>query len=80
MADAAPEATAPAALPWSLQIGGDWQGATRLWTDLGCPYESATARSHADNANQQLAALQALGGTSARFLTGANRVGADSGQ
>jgi DNA-binding CsgD family transcriptional regulator/tetratricopeptide (TPR) repeat protein len=59
MVDAAPEATAPAALPWMLQLGGDWRGAAKIWADLGCPYESAVARSHADT-NQQLAALQEL--------------------
>jgi DNA-binding CsgD family transcriptional regulator len=32
-----------AALPWERQISGDWEGASRAWSDLGCPYESARA-------------------------------------
>jgi DNA-binding CsgD family transcriptional regulator/tetratricopeptide (TPR) repeat protein len=32
-----------AALPWERQISGDWEGASRAWSDLACPYESARA-------------------------------------
>ena len=27
--------------PYRLQMAGDWAEASRLWTDLGCPYEAA---------------------------------------
>ncbi len=29
--------------PYRLQMAGDWVKASRLWTDLGCPYEAALA-------------------------------------
>jgi DNA-binding CsgD family transcriptional regulator len=29
------------ALPYTLEISGDWQGAARAWQELGCPYERA---------------------------------------
>jgi DNA-binding CsgD family transcriptional regulator/tetratricopeptide (TPR) repeat protein len=29
--------------PYRRQLDGDWAGAARLWTDLGCPYEAALA-------------------------------------
>jgi DNA-binding CsgD family transcriptional regulator len=32
-----------AALPYSLQMSGDWHGASNVWADLNCPYESARA-------------------------------------
>ena len=32
-----------AAAPYRRQLGGDWAGAARLWTDLGCPYEAGLA-------------------------------------
>jgi DNA-binding CsgD family transcriptional regulator len=32
-----------AAEPYASQLAGDWQGAARLWADLGCPYEEALA-------------------------------------
>ena len=31
------------AAPCRRQLGGDWAGAARLWTDLGCPYEAGLA-------------------------------------
>src|SRR5271165_1240770 len=31
------------AAPYRRQLDGDWAGATRLWTDLGCPYEAGLA-------------------------------------
>ena len=31
------------AAPYRRQLGGDWAGAARLWTDLGCPYEAGLA-------------------------------------
>jgi DNA-binding CsgD family transcriptional regulator/tetratricopeptide (TPR) repeat protein len=32
-----------AALPYALQMSGDWHGASNVWADLDCPYESARA-------------------------------------
>jgi len=29
--------------PFRLEIDGDWTGAARIWTDLGCPYDAALA-------------------------------------
>ncbi len=29
------------ALPYTLEISGDWQGAAHAWQELGCPYERA---------------------------------------
>jgi hypothetical protein len=29
--------------PYQRQLDGDWAGAARLWTDLGCPYEAGLA-------------------------------------
>jgi DNA-binding CsgD family transcriptional regulator len=29
------------AAPYALEIAGDWQGAARVWGELGCPYERA---------------------------------------
>ena len=31
------------AAPYRRQLDGDWAGAARLWTDLGCPYEAGLA-------------------------------------
>ena len=31
------------AAPYQRQLDGDWDGAARLWTDLGCPYEAGLA-------------------------------------
>jgi DNA-binding CsgD family transcriptional regulator len=35
--------------PYALQLTGDWRGAARVWSDLGCPYETALALSEADD-------------------------------
>jgi DNA-binding CsgD family transcriptional regulator len=29
--------------PYQRQLEGDWDGAARLWTELGCPYEAGLA-------------------------------------
>ena len=34
---------------WAAQIGGDWQAASRIWTELGCSYEAAMALADADD-------------------------------
>jgi DNA-binding CsgD family transcriptional regulator/tetratricopeptide (TPR) repeat protein len=31
------------AAPYRLQLDGDWEGAARLWADLGCSYEAGLA-------------------------------------
>src|SRR5262249_49411230 len=31
------------AMPFQRQLQADWEGAARLWTDLGCPYEAGLA-------------------------------------
>jgi DNA-binding CsgD family transcriptional regulator/tetratricopeptide (TPR) repeat protein len=31
------------ARPYRLVVAGEWEEASRLWTDLGCPYEAALA-------------------------------------
>jgi len=31
------------AAPYRRQLDGDWAGAARLWTELGCPYETGLA-------------------------------------
>jgi DNA-binding CsgD family transcriptional regulator/tetratricopeptide (TPR) repeat protein len=34
---------AAVAAPFQLELAGDWEGAVRRWTDLGCPYEAGLA-------------------------------------
>jgi DNA-binding CsgD family transcriptional regulator/tetratricopeptide (TPR) repeat protein len=43
--------------PYRLQVEGDWQGASRRWADLGCPYEAALALYDSD---EETALRQAL--------------------
>lgn len=31
------------AAPFQREVDGDWVGAARIWTDLGCPYEAGLA-------------------------------------
>ena len=52
------------ALPYRLEIGGDWQGAAAAWRRIGCPYEEALALAHGDRA-AQLQALEILTGLGA---------------
>lgn len=47
------------ALPYRLEIGGDWQGAAAAWRRLGCPYEEALALAGGDQ-QAQLRALDIL--------------------
>ena len=46
--------------PYALQISGDWERATQLWTDLGCPYEAALALADADEEEPLRRALDEL--------------------
>ena len=52
------------ALPYRLEIGGDWQGAATAWRRLGCPYEEALALAQGDRP-AQLRALDILTGLGA---------------
>ena len=45
------------AKPYRLVVAGEWEEASRLWTDLGCPYEAALAL---HNSNEETALRQAL--------------------
>jgi DNA-binding CsgD family transcriptional regulator/tetratricopeptide (TPR) repeat protein len=51
--------------PYAAQLAGDWERASALWVELGCPYEAALALADADNevplrrAHEQLLALGA---------------------
>ena len=46
----------PIAEPFARQIAGDWQGAAKLWAEIGCPYELALALTDGD-APAKLSAL-----------------------
>ena len=58
--------------PYRCEIEGDWEKAARIWTDLGCPYESALAlRSGTDEAalREALRLFDGLGAVPAGRLT-----------
>ena len=58
--------------PYRRQLGGDWAGAARLWTDLGCPYEAGLALLESPNEAALREALQIftdLGATATAQLT-----------
>jgi DNA-binding CsgD family transcriptional regulator len=38
-----------AAEPYALQIAGDWRRAAELWTEIGCPYQTALALADSDD-------------------------------
>ena len=60
------------AAPYRRQLGGDWAGAARLWTDLGCPYEAGLALLESPNEAALREALQIftdLGATATARLT-----------
>jgi DNA-binding CsgD family transcriptional regulator len=57
--------------PYALQMRGDWQQAAELWTDIGCPYESALALADADDEvalRRALDQLQDLGARAAAAI------------
>jgi DNA-binding CsgD family transcriptional regulator/tetratricopeptide (TPR) repeat protein len=59
--DEIPAGLAP---PYAAQLAGDWRTASELWSELGCPYESALALGDADEEEalrRGLKRLQALG-------------------
>jgi DNA-binding CsgD family transcriptional regulator/tetratricopeptide (TPR) repeat protein len=45
------------ALPYRLEMTGDWEGAARTWQELGCPYEKATMQGWYGGEAQQREAL-----------------------
>jgi len=49
-----------AAEPYAVQIAGDWRRAAELWTELGCPYETALALADADDDEALRRALESL--------------------
>jgi DNA-binding CsgD family transcriptional regulator len=62
--DSAPE---KAAIPFALQINGDWRAAAISWREIGCPYEEAMALADGDQA-ALLDSLEILDGLEARPL------------
>ena len=52
------------ALPYRLEISGDWRGAAAAWRRIGCPYEEALALAQGDH-EAQLQALEILTGLGA---------------
>jgi DNA-binding CsgD family transcriptional regulator/tetratricopeptide (TPR) repeat protein len=58
--------------PYRSQVEGDWQGASRRWADLGCPYEAALALYDSDeetSLRQVLKIFHDLGASAAAQLT-----------
>jgi tetratricopeptide (TPR) repeat protein len=57
--------------PCALELAGDHRAAAAAWAQLGCPYDSALALAHADDAEslrQERADLQALGAREAAAI------------
>jgi DNA-binding CsgD family transcriptional regulator len=46
--------------PWAVQLAGDWQRASALWSELGCPYQAALALADADEEEALRRALDQL--------------------
>jgi DNA-binding CsgD family transcriptional regulator len=62
-----------AALPFALQVVGDWEAAAERWRALGCPYEAATALADSDQEaplRTALAEFERLGARPAAALAG----------
>jgi DNA-binding CsgD family transcriptional regulator len=49
-----------AAVPFALQLAGEWEAAAERWRALGCPYEAATALAASDREGSLRAALAEL--------------------
>jgi DNA-binding CsgD family transcriptional regulator len=50
--------------PFRLAIAGDWERSAAMWSDLGCPYETALVRAGSDDhavVRESIDALQQLG-------------------
>jgi DNA-binding CsgD family transcriptional regulator/tetratricopeptide (TPR) repeat protein len=52
--------------PYWLQINGDWREAAQRWSEVGCPYERATALSDGDDPKALLDALEIFDSLDAR--------------
>jgi ATP/maltotriose-dependent transcriptional regulator MalT len=50
-----------AAVPFALQMAGDWRGAAAAWEEVGCPYEVAVALADGDDPDALRRALTILG-------------------
>lgn len=64
-------APAGAAEPYAAQIAGDWKRAATLWTEIGCPYETALALADADDETvlrRSFDTLQGLGAATAAAI------------
>jgi DNA-binding CsgD family transcriptional regulator len=59
------------ALPFALEMAGDWRGAADRWAQLGCPYEQALALLDGDEAAQReaLTIFERLGARPAAEIT-----------
>jgi DNA-binding NarL/FixJ family response regulator len=58
------------ALPYQLEIAGDWKAAAAAWQEIGCPYQQALALAHGDQPARLLALeiLARLGATPAAAI------------
>jgi DNA-binding CsgD family transcriptional regulator/tetratricopeptide (TPR) repeat protein len=54
------DAGSPVAEPYALELAGEHEQAARVWTELGCPYESALALAWGDDDELLLRALTEL--------------------
>src|SRR5205823_8351746 len=54
------EAAGKVAEPYALELAGDCLAAAEAWARLGCPYDSALALAHANDAESPRRALEAL--------------------
>lgn len=59
-----------AAEPYALQIAGEWQRAADLWTEIGCPYETAFALADSHEEETLRRALEIFERLGARPMVG----------
>jgi len=50
-----PETDETIAVPYALQMRGDWRAAAAAWREIGCPYEEAVALADGDEAARRAA-------------------------
>lgn len=67
---ATPDPPPEAALPYALELAGEWRRASECWDALGCPYEAALALAAGDETalRESLRRLQELGASPAANL------------
>ena len=65
-AGGAVRSSVPIAVPFQLELDGDWVAAAAHWDSLGCPYDAAVVRAGADDAEALRSALEAFTALSAR--------------